>query len=173
MELKNLTKEVLDKVRDIEGFPNADDEDIIALSNAPFYMACPNPFIQDFINEHGTVYDEENDDYHREPFAADVSEGKGDPLYTAHGYHTKVPHKAIMRYILHYTNPGDIVFDGFCGTGMTGLACQACGSDDYLLKEQMLRDIPNAEWGTRYSIMNDLAPIASFIAKNYNRTYEP
>ena len=21
-----------------------------------------------------------------------------------------------MRYILHYTGPGDIVFDGFCGT---------------------------------------------------------
>ena len=27
-----------------------------------------------------------------------------------------------MRYILHYTQPGDIVFDGFCGTGMTGVA---------------------------------------------------
>jgi hypothetical protein len=53
----------------------------------------------------------------REPFAADVSEGKNDPIYNAHSYHTKVPHKAIMRYILHYTDPGDIVFDGFCGTG--------------------------------------------------------
>jgi hypothetical protein len=65
--------------------------------------------------------------YHREPFAADVSEGKNDPIYNAHSYHTKVPHKAIMRYILHYTQPGDIVFDGFCGTGMTGVAAQMCG----------------------------------------------
>ena len=32
-----------------------------------------------------------------------------------------------MRYILHYTEPGDIVFDGFCGTGMTGVAAQLCG----------------------------------------------
>ena len=32
-----------------------------------------------------------------------------------------------MRYILHYTKPGDIVFDGFCGTGMTGVAAQLCG----------------------------------------------
>jgi DNA modification methylase len=31
-----------------------------------------------------------------------------------------------MRYILHYTEPGDIVFDGFCGTGMTGVAAQMC-----------------------------------------------
>ena len=65
--------------------------------------------------------------YRREPFAADVSEGKGGALYRAHTYHTKVPHRAIMRYILHYTDPGDIIFDGFCGTGMTGVAAQLCG----------------------------------------------
>jgi hypothetical protein len=32
-----------------------------------------------------------------------------------------------MRYILHYTEPGDIVFDGFCGTGMTRCCAQLCG----------------------------------------------
>ncbi len=36
----------------------------------------------------------------------------------------KVPYKAIMRYILHYTDPEDVVFDGFSGTGMTGVAAQ-------------------------------------------------
>src|SRR5690606_23192601 len=71
--------------------------------------------------------------YHREPFAADVSEGKNDPIYNAHSYHTKVPHKAIMRYILHYTEPGDIVFDGFCGTGMTGVAAQMCGDREVVM----------------------------------------
>ena len=59
-----------------------------------------------------------------------MSEGKNDPIYNAHSYHTKVPHKAIMRYILHYTKPGDIVFDGFCGSGMTGVAAQLCGDPD-------------------------------------------
>ena len=118
MEPRKLTREDLDQVRGIEGFPIGTDEDIIALSDAPYYTACPNPFIGEFIAEHGTPYNEATDDYHREPFAADVSEGKNDPLYNAHGYHTKVPHKAIMRYILHYTKPGDVVFDGFCGTGI-------------------------------------------------------
>ena len=33
-----------------------------------------------------------------------------------------------MRYILHYTKPGDIIFDGFCGSGMTGLASKMCES---------------------------------------------
>ena len=40
-------------------------------------------------------YDETSDDYHKEPFTSDVSEGKNDPIYMAHSYHTKVPDKAV------------------------------------------------------------------------------
>src|SRR5205807_346023 len=109
--------------RKIEGFPIASDEDILALSDPPYYTACPNPFLEDFIRYHGKSY-EPDDPYRREPLAVDASEGKTDPLYTAHSYHTKVPHKAIMRYILHYTEPGDVVLDGFAGSGMTGVAAQ-------------------------------------------------
>lgn len=166
MEKRKLTKEDLDKVRDIEGFPIGTDEDIIALSDAPYYTACPNPFIKEFIKEYGTPYDEETDDYHREPFAADVSEGKNDPIYMAHTYHTKVPYKAIMRYILHYTKPGDIVFDGFCGTGMTGVAAQMCGTDNYMLQQELKADENN--WGRRNAILNDLSPVATYITYNYN-----
>jgi hypothetical protein len=149
MERRKLTKEDIDKVRHIEGFPIASDEDIIALSDAPYYTACPNPFIEEFIKEHGTLYDEATDDYHREPFAADVSEGKYDPLYKLHSYPTKVPPKAISRYIEHYTNPGDIVLDGFCGTGMTGIAAQTCKH-------------------RRYAILSDLSPTATYISSVYN-----
>ena len=35
------------------------------------------------------------------------------PQIKLNTYHTKVPHKAIMNYILHYTKPSDIVFDVF------------------------------------------------------------
>ena len=165
-----LTKEDIDKVRYIEGFPIAEDEDIIALSEPPYYTACPNPFIEDFIKKYGKPYDEETDDYKREPFAADVSEGKNDPIYRAHSYHTKVPHKAVMRYILHYTEPGDIVFDGFCGTGMTGVAAQMCGNPDAdpEFKYKIEKEMPYVKWGTRKAILNDLSPAATFIAYNYN-----
>ena len=112
--------------RKIEGFPVGSDEDILAMSDPPYYTACPNPFLADFIKRYGKPYDP-SCPYNCEPFAADVSEGKTDPIYNAHSYHTKVPHKAIMRYILHYTQPGDVVLDGFCGTGMTGVAAQLCG----------------------------------------------
>ena len=54
--------------------------------------------------------------YDRDPFAVDTSVGKSDAVYKAHGYHTKVPHLAIVPSILHYTGPRDIVPDGFAGS---------------------------------------------------------
>ncbi len=165
--------------RKIEGFPIGEDEDILALSDPPYYTACPNPFIVDFIRHYGKPYDS-NKPYSREPFAADVSEGKNDPIYNAHSYHTKVPHKAIMRYILHYTEPGDVVFDGFCGTGMTGVAAKLCGDrsaisslgypisqDGSILDED---NQPFSRCGERASILNDLSPAATLIAAGYNVT---
>ena len=174
MERRKLTKEDIDKVRNIDGFPIANDEDIIALSHAPYFTACPNPFIEDFIKVYGTPYDEAIDDYYCEPFAADVSEGKNDPIYMAHSYHTKVPYKAIMRYILHYTRPGDLVFDGFCGTGMTGVAAMMCGVAESSLKQQLYNDMQErVEFGSRYSILNDLSPAATFISSNYTVSTDP
>ena len=171
--------------RKIEGFPIGSDEDILSLSDPPYYTACPNPFIADFIKHYGRPYDPSKP-YSREPFAADVSEGKNDPIYNAHSYHTKVPHKAIMKYILHYTEPGDVVFDGFCGTGMTGVAAQMCGdraaveSLGYLVdkdgsisqqdtdENQKTSRKTFSKLGARRSVLNDLSPAASFIAANYN-----
>ncbi len=91
----------------------------------------------------------------------DVSEGKNDPIYKAHSYHTKVPHMAIMPYILHYTEPGDIVLDGFCGSGMTGVAAQWCGSAsaEYRRKveaEFEKQSMARPKWGERRVVLNDL-----------------
>lgn len=172
MEHRKLTKEDIDQVRSIEGFPIGNDEDIIALSDAPYYTACPNPFIEEFIRENGTPYDEATDDYHCEPFAADVTAEKSDPIYNAHMYHTKVPYKAIMQYILHYTKPGDIVFDGFCGSGMTGVAAQMCACADTPTRVNLEKKEKGIVWGTRYAILNDLSPAATFIAHNVNSPVE-
>ena len=163
--------------REIEGFPIGEDEDILALSDPPYFTACRNPFTNHFIRHYGTPYNAAADNYRREPFASDVSEGKNNPIYNAHSYHTKVPHKALMRYILHYTRPGDLVLDGFCGTGMTGVAAQLCGNtkeiealgyrvneEGTILDEQGLA---MSLVGERQSILSDLSPIATFIARNY------
>jgi DNA modification methylase len=171
-------KDLLQRWKDEVGFPHGEIEDVIRLSDPPYYTSCPNPFIANFIKHYGKLYNRDYDDYSREPFAADVSEGKNDPIYNAHSYHTKVPHKAIMRYILHYTEPGEIVFDGFCGTGMTGVAAQLCGdkktveslgykvSDDGTILDEEGR--PFSRLGSRHAILNDLSPAATFIAYNYN-----
>src|SRR6476646_660173 len=82
--------------RKLPGFPRGSDEDILALSDPPYYTACPNPWLAEFVKHYGKPYDPFTDQYHREPFAVDVSEGKTDPLYAAHAYHTKVPYKAIV-----------------------------------------------------------------------------
>lgn len=166
----------LPELKQIEGFPIGEDDDIINLSDPPYYTACPNPWLNDFIEE----WEKEKVELEKEgkrkanlevktPYAADVSEGKNNPIYMAHAYHTKVPHPAIMRYILHYTQPGDIVFDGFCGTGMTGIAAQLCGSENDVkaLKEE------NAPIGVRHGICSDLYPIASLIAATYNLKFDP
>jgi hypothetical protein len=107
--------------RKIEGFPIGSDEDILALSEPPYYTACPNPFIADFVKHYGTPYDPSKP-YNREPFAADTSAGKFDPVYRSHSYHTKVPYIAIQEYLKHYAEGSTCVLDGFSGSGMTGIA---------------------------------------------------
>ena len=168
----------------MEGFPIGEDKDILNLSDPPYYTACPNPWLNDFIAE----WEEEKKELEKEgkrsadfeveePYAADISEGKNNSFYLLHTYHTKVPHPAIMRYLLHYTQPGDIVYDGFAGTGMTGVAAKQCGNGNEELKfrlGQEYKKTHNAEpnWGERHALLSDLAPAATFISANLNSKYE-
>jgi len=91
-----------------------------------------------------------------------------------------------MRYILHYTDPGDVVFDGFCGTGMTGVAAQLCNNrreveglgyrvdEDGFIYERPVERVANSfhkpisRLGARKAVLVDLSPAATFIAHNYN-----
>lgn len=178
---QNELRKKLPALKQLDGFPIGEDEDIINLSDPPYYTACPNPWLNDFIEE----WEQEKanisnrDPYFQqlEPYAADVSEGKSEPIYNAHSYHTKVPHKAIMRYILHYTQPGDIIYDAFSGSGMTGIAASKC-SDFYELISLGLIVNNNNEIiksskimgfsGTRNAILSDLSPAATHLTYNNN-----
>jgi len=157
--------------RKADGFPIGADEDILRISDPPFFTACPNPFLEDLVRHYGTPYDS-GVAYSRKPSAVDVSEGKTDSIYSAHAYHTKVPHKAIMRAILHYTEPGDVILDGFAGSGMTAVASQLCGAPETEFKKQVEDEWIAAgdglpKWGARHAVVGDLAPSATFIAANY------
>ena len=147
------TRDILGLYKDEVGFPIGSDEDILALSDPPYYTACPNPFIADFIKHYGKPYDA-SVAYDKKPFATDVTEGRHTWLYKAHTYHTKVPPKALCQYIQHYTEPGEIVLDGFAGSGMTAVGA--------LLAEP-----------SRSTITCDLSPAATFISAGYLADVNP
>lgn len=81
-----------------------------------------------------------------------VPGGRNSALYTAHSYHTKVPPEAIIPFIEHFTKPGDVVLDPFCGSGMTGVA---------------------AALSNRLSILNDLSPAAVHLSWNHTHPCKP
>lgn len=187
-ERRNYFREELRKklpeLKKMEGFPIGEDEDILNLSDPPYYTACPNPWLNDFIAE----WEEEKKELEKqgkriagfevdEPYAADVSEGKNAPIYNAHSYHTKVPHKAIMNYLLHYTQPGDVVLDAFSGSGMAGVAAKSMGNVKELNEMGLI--VNNGKilkgsnslglYGARKMILNDLSPAATNLS--YNNTF--
>lgn len=178
---EHFTKLLAEKLKDpafrkIEGFPQGTDDAILAMSDPPYYTACPNPFLEDFVRHYGKPYDP-SVKYSREPQTIDVSVGKTDALYKAHSYHTKVPHLAIVPSILHYTEPGDVVLDGFGGSGMTGVAAQWCGNAPLVYRHELETEWRKQgkaapKWGARRVILNDLSPAATFIAANYNLPFD-
>ena len=73
-------------------------------------------------------------------------------LYNAHSYHTKVPPEAIVPFLNHFSRPGDVVLDPFCGSGMTGVAAQLSG---------------------RRALLSDLAVAAAHLTFNHTRPCDP
>lgn len=171
---------------DVSGAQDALSSDLASLSNGspsaplgpaqaildtslpPYYTACPNPYLQDWLEASAPENSADREYVDPGPFTTDISEGKSNPFYKAHSYPTKVPHPAIMRFLLHYTEPGDVVLDGFCGTGMTGVAAQACGMPPASLRREIQDEMGEVRWGARRAVLSDLSPTATFIAAGMN-----
>lgn len=185
-ERRNYFREELRKklpeLKKMEGFPIGEDEDILNLSDPPYYTACPNPWLNDFIAE----WEEEKKQLEKEgkrssdnsevlPYTDNITESVNNEIYRSHTYHTKVPHPAICRLLLHYTKPGDIIIDSFGGTGMAGVAARKCDGKDRELTNRFtheFKEIKSLELGARKAILNDLSPVAFHISKNFNSNYD-
>jgi len=85
--LKRLAQYLKDpEFRKIEGFPIGTDEAILALSDPPYYTACPNPFLKEIlaewvderrqIREELGLPDEKNTPYRRSPLLRMCLRGK-------------------------------------------------------------------------------------------------
>lgn len=182
-ERRNYFREELRKklpeLKKMEGFPIGEDEDILNLSDPPYYTACPNPWLNDFIAEWEAEKKQLEKEGKRkvdfeikEPLAFDIDSKKNHKVYNAHSYHTKVPHQIIMKYILYYTQPGDIILDNFGGTGMTGVAGNYCNKPENAERIKIdtffkSKDIQKQDFGPRRVIQGDLSPIASLISHSH------
>jgi hypothetical protein len=70
-----------------------------------------------------------------------------------------------------------VVLDGFCGSGMTGVAAHVCGTSNSAYKQAVEVTWQRAgyvkpAWGARKVVLNDLSPLATFIASNYNLSFD-
>jgi SAM-dependent methyltransferase len=109
----------------------------------------PNPNLRAFVEAHlrERPYDPASDDYAVETFTTSRTiENRRDPINDLHIYWSKKPYKAIQDYIRHYTRPGDLVLDPFCGSGGTALAALMEG---------------------RKAVAIDRSPAATFITRHY------
>jgi DNA modification methylase len=88
----------------------------------------------------------------RDADTREVRGGKGSVFFRAHSYHTKVPVEGLTKLVEHYTDPGDVIVDPFCGSGQTGLAALLTG---------------------RHAIISDLSPAAVHIARGYTTKVDP
>jgi DNA modification methylase len=87
------------------------------------FVAGSNPRLVDFLQENRRSTRSSI----RRPFEEDLVGEKTSALYTFHPYWSKKDPGLIRKYVLHHTEPGELVLDPFSGTGTTGLATLLTG----------------------------------------------
>jgi len=109
--------------------------------------------IEEFIKKYGKTYITEADSYDIQAFNRSFDDASKDSkIYYVHTYWTKQSPEIVKQYIEHYTHPGDIVLDAFCGSGITGVASQLAKC---------------------HAILTDISPACIHISKNYNHLINP
>ena len=106
-----------------------------------------------FVEKPAAVYDPAAEDYSGLALPGTIRTTRHSAIYAMHSYHQgKKPHDAIRQYIRHFSRPGELVLDPFCGSGGTALAAMLEG---------------------RTAIALDRSPAAVFIARNYCTAVDP
>ena len=94
-------------------------------------------------------------------------------LYGAFSYPTKISPEAIALYIASHTRPGDTVFDGFAGSGTTGLAALLCENPSDELRSEASRFGLKVEWGARNAVLYELSTLGAHVSKILTSPPEP
>jgi 16S rRNA G966 N2-methylase RsmD len=94
-------------------------------------------------------------------------------LYGAFPYPTKISPEAIALFIAAHTKPGDTVFDGFAGSGTTGLAALLCEDPPPELRKEATRLGLNVKWGARNAILYELGALGTFVGQTLTTPPDP
>ncbi len=85
-------------------------------------------------------------------------------LFNAHAYPTKISPESVALLIACHTKPGDLVFDGFGGSGTTALGSLLCSKPSEELKDEANKRGLQPIWGARRAVVYELSGLGSFIA---------
>lgn len=94
-------------------------------------------------------------------------------LYTAFPYPTKISPEAIALFIAAHTRPGDTVFDGFGGSGTTGLAALLCENPTSALRARAKALGLKVQWGARNAVLYELSALGAFVARTLTNPPNP
>lgn len=95
------------------------------------------------------------------------------PLYGAFPYPTKISPEAIALYIAAHTRPGDTVFDGFAGSGTTGLAALLCDTPSPELRAEAKRLGLQVQWGARNAVLYEIGAVGAFVGRTLTNPPDP
>lgn len=102
--------------------------------------------------DHGPLYD------------APLPSTRSGPLFSAFPYPTKISPEAIALFIASHTKPGATIFDGFAGSGTTGIATLLCANPTPQMVADASRLKLKVEWGARKAVLYDIGVLGTTIA---------
>jgi transposase-like protein len=94
-------------------------------------------------------------------------------LYSAFPYPTKISPEAIALFIVAHTKPGETIFDGFAGSGTTGLAALLCENPPSELREKAKRLGLKVTWGARNAVLYELGALGAFVGHTLTNPPNP
>jgi DNA methylase len=94
-------------------------------------------------------------------------------LFSAFPYPTKISPETIALFIGAHTRPGDTVFDGFAGSGTTGIAALLCQEPTESMRSLAQRLGLKIEWGRRNAVLREIGVLGSFVARTLCDPPEP
>ena len=106
-------------------------------------------------------------------YARALPANRSGPLYGAFPYPTKISPEAVALFVAAHTSPEDTVFDGFAGSGTTGLAALLCAAPPAALRTEATRLRLNVRWGVRNAVLYELSALGAFIGQTLSNPPQP